>query len=474
MWMILALVMSLGLFGLLSLMHMHQEENTAFHAAMSAMESRSAQQMDTFASAAWAYATAENVSAGTTLSVAQLVHAGYLPTAFAASNPFGQTLTAMTGKNTLAAYYQNPPTTLYGTPIVTRTEKGVAMRMAEKLAAMQENAPQYVSAISDNGGSGTTYTQALLPYSATALTMSTNDPQFHTGFPSLLNLVNVLPSTFIASGSGGSSATAPTSSGVCDTVSFTTPGTHHITVPSCAQSAIAVLSGAGGGGSIHASGGNGSFVSASMPVSAGERLTIVVGGGGGGTGGGWSCVGAGGGGLSAVCKGTSCSASNALLVAGGGGGAGCSGNGTNAGTANQSFSVDNIPLPAGDGGIGYGGYGIDGGDNAGIAGSPFGAGGPGSSPYGYSAGGGGGYGGGGGGGGIGGIDEGQGGGGGGGGGFPGGGGADASYGGPGGGLGGEDYSQSATPVIGTGAAGGAPNAYNGNGANGLVSITFIR
>ncbi len=209
MWVLLSIVMALGLFGLLSLTHMEQEKNATFQVAQSVMETQSAQQMDSFTTAAWAYVTANSVSTGARISVAQLVSAGYLPAAFTASNPFGQTLVALTGTNTLAAYYQNPPNTLYGVPVIPRTEKGVAMKMAEKLSAMQENAPEYVAAISYNGGTG-----ALLPYAATALTMSTNDPQFSTAFPSLLDLVNVLPATSEAGASTpGDSSTGTGGSG---------------------------------------------------------------------------------------------------------------------------------------------------------------------------------------------------------------------------------------------------------------------
>lgn len=465
MWAIIAVVMSLALFALLSLTHMEREQGAVYQTALSAMETRSASQMDTFTSAAWAYATANAVSTGATISVAQLVTAGYLPTAFTASNPFGQTLVALTGNNTLAAYYQNPPNTLYGMPVVPRTEKGVAMTIAEKLSAMQENVPEYVSAISDNGGSGA-YTQALLPYASTALTMSTNDPQFSTVFPSLLDLVNVLPATALNSGAVG--ATAPTTSGVCDTQSFTTPGTVQVTVPSCAVSETVVAIGAGGGGSDAKYGGNGSSVTGTIPVTANATETVAVGGGGTGTeGSGDTSVGAGGGGLSAVCSGSSCSSSSALIVAGGGGGAGYDmSNGGNASTSDNSSSLDNSPYAAGPGGYGYGGYGNDAANFAGTSGTPFATGGIGSNGGGYGATGDGGYGGGGGGGS--GVD---GGGGGGGGGFKGGGGSgNGNTIGGFGGQGGEDYTGSATNTsIGNGASGGAPLT---NGSNGSVSITF--
>ena len=467
MWMMVALVMSLALFALLSLTHMEQDQNAVYQTALSAMETRSASQMDTFTSAAWAYATANNVSTGATISVAQLISAGYLPTAFTASNPFGQTLVALTGNYTLAAYYQNPPNSLYGMPVVHRTETGVAMKMAEKLSAMQENAPEYVAAVSYNGGSGNTYNQALLPYAVTALTMSTNDPQFRTIFPSLLDMVNVLPATALESGSGG--ATAPTTSSVCDTQSFTTPGTVQVTVPSCAVSETVVAIGAGGGGSDVKYGGNGSSVTGTIPVTANATETVVVGGGGTGTeGSGDTSVGAGGGGLSAVCNGTGCSSSSALVVAGGGGGAGyAASNGGNAGTLNQSAgSADGGSYSGGNGGYGFGGYGNDAYNYYGTAGTPFAAGGSGNNSGGYGATGNGGYGGGGGGG-----SGDDGGGGGGGGGFPGGGGSGTgpSIGGYGG-QGGEDYTGSAASTsIGNGASGGAPLT---NGSNGSVSITF--
>lgn len=192
MWAILALVMSLALFAMLSFMHMEQSENTVMHAEERSMEVQSAQQMNTFASAAWAYATAQSVGSGTSISVAQLISAGYLPTGFSATNPFGQTIVAVAGNKTLAAYYQNPPSTILGQPVNAATESGVALRIAAYLAAMQENTPQFVAAVSSNGGSGS-YTQALLPYNTSPISMSGNDPQFSTSFPSLLDLVGVLP-----------------------------------------------------------------------------------------------------------------------------------------------------------------------------------------------------------------------------------------------------------------------------------------
>lgn len=429
MWVLLSIVMALGLFGLLSLTHMEQDENATFQVAQSVMETQSAQQMDSFTAAAWAYATANNVSTGATISVTQLVNAGYLPTAFTASNPFGQMLVALTGNNTLAAYYQNPPSTLYGMPIVPRTEKGVAMKMAEKLSAMQENAPQYVSAISDNGGTGA-YTQALLPYAATALTMSTNDPQFSTAFPSLLNLVNVLPATALESGGGTSATASALSTAPCNLDwGFITPGTYQISAPSCASSVSIVADGAGGG----FQGGQGSYgssVSETLSVSSGQEYTVIVGGAS------TSFRSLGGGGLSALCVGSACSVSSVMVVAGGGGGAyppyG------DAGTANNSTN------DLQNGGTGFGGNGDDAWYGYGTPATPFGQGGVGGAGNG-GYGGGGGY---------------------------GTGPSNATYPGGGGGFPGGAAGYGGTDYVG-GGTNSSISLGSGPGANGSVNLTFI-
>ncbi|MBU2781987.1 hypothetical protein HAP99_02130, partial [Acidithiobacillus caldus] len=106
-------------------------------------------------------------------------------------------------------------------------------------------------------------------------------------------------------------------------VTYTTPGTYEVTVPTCATGASVTVEGAAGGaGNIYTDtvGGSGASISGAFPVSAGETLYIVVGGGGGaeGTAGNGS---GGGGGLSGIFDGTPGSGT-AIVVAGGGGGGG--------------------------------------------------------------------------------------------------------------------------------------------------------
>ncbi len=117
--------------------------------------------------------------------------------------------------------------------------------------------------------------------------------------------------------------------------SFGNPGNHSYTVPAGVTSITVQAVGAGGGNCAPAHGGRGAAITATVPVSPGETLTVGVGGfggpcngsspgspgaggvgggggGGAGTGGGG---GAGGGGASGVAT-----ASAPLVIAGGGGG----------------------------------------------------------------------------------------------------------------------------------------------------------
>lgn len=224
MWALLAMVMALALFASLSIEHMHQSEQTAFHVAERSMESQSAEQMEDFASAAWGYFSAESISAGQKISVSSLISSGYLPNGFSSYNAFGQKLEALTGKTSLVAYYENQPTNLYGNPIDSETENAFSMAIVEKLSAMQENAPQYVAGVTYNGNSGRNYDQVLLPYSTTAITMSANDPQFSLDFPSVIDLVNVLPSAKIISASTTSATTQGTGNTNSNPIASLSPG----------------------------------------------------------------------------------------------------------------------------------------------------------------------------------------------------------------------------------------------------------
>ena len=211
----------------------------------------------------------------------------------------------------------------------------------------------------------------------------------------------------IANGSG----TMP-SAGVAVTVgcgvktdSFPTVGSYTWTVPVGVTSIQAVVTGAGGGGNTLGSfGGSGAVVTATLAVTPGEVLNLVVGGGGGiGNSGPYSQGGAGGGGASSIGYGTPATGGQTLIVAGAGGGAGDGGDspsgfvgtgatGGSAGVGTNSSSTPQIfdgtagtSYGAGTS-VGSGGYGGGAVGNA-VAGGAGGASPPTySSPVGYAGG----------------------------------------------------------------------------------------
>ena len=161
------------------------------------------------------------------------------------------------------------------------------------------------------------------------------------------------------------------------TASFPNTGSYTWTVPAGVTSIQAVVTGAGGGGNQGGSrGGSGATVTATLPVTPGEVLNLVVGGGGGPGNSAVAQGGSGGGGASNITTGDVASGGQALIIAGGGGGsgnggdspsgyvatgsnggdAGTGGNGTSAalifnGTAGTSYGAGNS---AGSGGLGGG------------------------------------------------------------------------------------------------------------------------
>lgn len=164
------------------------------------------------------------------------------------------------------------------------------------------------------------------------------------------------------------------------TTSFTSPGSSSYVVPSGVTRLCIVATGAGGGGGGNASpgalGGHGAQVTAVIPVTPGDALTVNVGSGGGAganTFGGGS--GGGGGGLTSVYNG-----STAQVIAGGGGGGGgwadsAGGNGAAANTAagGDGQIVTGSPDSAGKGGAG----GAGGAGGTGASASPQSSGNPG-------------------------------------------------------------------------------------------------
>jgi hypothetical protein len=477
MYSFVAALLAVALFAGLAL----RQDNVVFehiqNAGVRHVEVEAATQMVQFATAAQSYVVAQKPAAGSTVVTAQLVAANLLPTNFSAVNGFGQSLQARVGtgyggEDGVLVYYANAMTQMYGLPNTTQTQSSIAFAIAQVAASLQESSPGFVSAVL----TGTGYTEAQFPFlgSAGAIDLTTYFAGFSGAFPSVVDLVNILPNDSTSSSSG--SASCPSSP-----ESFGFNGTQYtIIVPSGCTSGKFTLLGAGGGGSTYA-GDAGSKVTGTIAVTAGNSLTLVVGGGGGsawkntcytpnnpycGSAGG--ATGAGGGGLSAVCSGTSCSSTSALLVAGGGGGGGqYIGMYPSGGTAAQL-----------SGGSGYGGAGVDVKGNFGLPGAAFADGGPGNSDGNYAmpesstdAGGfgNGGFGGGGGGGGGAGY-----GGGGGGGGMPGGSGAAGGNGGDG-----ADYAAGSVSAysssVGAGAAGGFGALTTGqmsDGGNGDITVQW--
>jgi hypothetical protein len=169
----------------------------------------------------------------------------------------------------------------------------------------------------------------------------------------------------VSNATGSSVSSNVTSVGVvCATaVSYTVPGTYSWTVPAGVTSiqVVAIGGGAGGSGESYGSGspgGSGAQVTATLSVTAGQLIALVVGGGGisGLSPGGGICPSGGGGGGA-----TSIDAGNAdqVIAGGGGGGDGCGSDGYIGGSGGGA---------GGAGGAGAGVYGGAGG-SGGIGGA---------------------------------------------------------------------------------------------------------
>jgi uncharacterized protein (TIGR02145 family) len=131
-------------------------------------------------------------------------------------------------------------------------------------------------------------------------------------------------------------------------VSFTSTGTTTWTVPVGVTSIDIVVIG-GGGGQATNNGGNGGKVSATLNVTSGQVLDLVIGGGGLASQG-W---GGGGGGASSINAGTA----NQIIAGGGGGSARSGGAGGNGGSPNGANGVDASGQGGRGGASGIGGAG---------------------------------------------------------------------------------------------------------------------
>ncbi len=283
----------------------------------------------------------------------------------------------------------------------------------------------------------------------------------------------------VVAGSYSTTWTVTTTPCAGGTVSYSSPGSTSVTIPTGCTHATATLAGAGGGGGGHGSddsgtggsGGSGGYVAGTFTTTPGSTLFVWVGGGGiaatpcgggagtnggGGPGAAPHCgddgSGGGGGGYSAISTSSSASSGTVMVAAGGGGGGG-TGDAGGGGTGGSGGSTGGNGSSAGGGG-GAGATTSGGGScgsYCGSNGSSFqgGSGGNGSGSY-------------------------PGGGGGGGGGFYGGGGGGGSGGSSGGGGGGGGANWVAGSVTGvtnnsSGAGGGGNQT---NGSNGSISITW--
>jgi hypothetical protein len=191
------------------------------------------------------------------------------------------------------------------------------------------------------------------------------------------------------------------------TQTFTTPGTTtYIVPPGVASVSITAVGAAGGAWCGNGTGGRGASMSGTVPVIAGEPLTVSVGGVGGsgcgtstspggiGGGGNGGVDAGGGGGASGVSIGGSSPVSELIVAAGGGGGGAGVGGGGGAGDAGAAGAAGPLFTGAqpGTGAFGIGGAGGTGinqvGGGGGGGGGYFGGGGGASSPVSPPAGGG--------------------------------------------------------------------------------------
>ncbi len=199
MWNIIAALLSLAIFAGVALMQDSQTMHRIERAAIQARETSAAFELNQIANAASAYLTASNAPAGTTVSVTELVSAGYLPDGFSQQGPFGQTPVAMavnspagvTGKS-LLVYYTDAPTTLGDQPLTIQNEMGVAMGIAQELDNMEQGQTGFSSGV-DYGPSGVAPTPLILPYTGSRVSLVQATASLAEHFPDPMIAVNVIP-----------------------------------------------------------------------------------------------------------------------------------------------------------------------------------------------------------------------------------------------------------------------------------------
>lgn len=192
-------ILSLVIFAGILLMVDTYVVNNLQREALKRVELISAHQAVQFSIAANAYANANSLAAGTSITASTLSGAGYLYSSFNTSNPVGQRLRGFVGvKNTnystqipvLVYYNVNYPPALEPYKISNSNTQAIAayeMHVATDVAAMQETSPSYVSGLI----LGSNF---QMPYTTNTFSIAASFPSFPSTTNSFANLINALPS----------------------------------------------------------------------------------------------------------------------------------------------------------------------------------------------------------------------------------------------------------------------------------------
>ena len=201
---ILSLVIFAGILLMVDTYYTHALQRTALKQA----EMESAQQAVQFSVAANSCVNTGNTNCtGPSVTLQDLLNAGYLYSSFNSENPVGQSLTAYVGgvnaqangqKMVIVYYTGNPVLGKYyfGTPSGSQGAQAFStafeMAVATDVAKMQQTSPAYVSGVVNSNG-----TKFLLPYSTSTFAISGDYPGLNTGAsksaPTFANVINTLP-----------------------------------------------------------------------------------------------------------------------------------------------------------------------------------------------------------------------------------------------------------------------------------------
>ena len=180
MWNVLASIFAIIIFALITLSVDDNMSAQIQSAMLSKAEQQSAVLLALYAQAAHAYAQANNLPSGTTVSLSTLQSAQYLPGGFPTANAFGQQFTAVVGTTSataepIAAWFSTAPLDLKGSPNTPLMQQSVALKIAQDASVVQSNsAVQYGVA----AGGAAPYTQIQLPFSTALVNVTSTVPSF--------------------------------------------------------------------------------------------------------------------------------------------------------------------------------------------------------------------------------------------------------------------------------------------------------